>query len=87
MMHTLWNFQLLLVSPSIRSNRDHFLQADLSGTYVIVLLSFPLRPNVFDRATSGLHCRWHYWDSPGVQPLSKPVGNRRKNVASVVSYG
>lgn len=28
MMHTLWNFQLLLVSPSIRSNCDHFLQAD-----------------------------------------------------------
>jgi hypothetical protein len=28
MMHTLWNFQLLLVSPSTRSNRDHFLQAD-----------------------------------------------------------
>jgi hypothetical protein len=28
MMHTLWNFRLLLVSPSIRSNRDHFLQAD-----------------------------------------------------------
>ena len=28
MMHTLWNFQLLLVSPSIRSNRDHCLQAD-----------------------------------------------------------
>ncbi len=31
MMHTLWNFQLLLVSPSIRSNRDHFLQADYTG--------------------------------------------------------
>ncbi len=28
MMHTLWNFQSLLASPSIRSNRDHFLQAD-----------------------------------------------------------
>jgi hypothetical protein len=31
MMHTLWNFRLLLVSPSIGSNRDHFLQADLWG--------------------------------------------------------
>ncbi len=30
MMHTLWNSQLLLVSPTIRSNRDHFLQADLN---------------------------------------------------------
>ncbi len=55
MMHTLWNFQLLL--------------AELIRTYVIVLLSFPLRPNVFDRATSGLHCRWHYWDYQGPTPL------------------
>ena len=29
MMHTLWNFQLLLISPSIRSNGE-FLQADLN---------------------------------------------------------
>ena len=34
MMHALWNFQLLLASPSISSNRDHFLQA---------ALSFPIR--------------------------------------------
>src|SRR5258708_18628108 len=82
MMHSLWNFQLLLVSPSIRSNRDHFLQADLSGTYVIVLLSFPLRPNVFDRATSGLHCRWHYWDSPGFNPYRNQLetGGRMSQV-------
>jgi len=29
MMHTLWNFRLLLVSPSIGSNHHHFVQADL----------------------------------------------------------
>ena len=28
MMHTLWNFQLLLASPPIRSNRDHFQHDD-----------------------------------------------------------
>src|SRR5271155_1463954 len=31
MMHILWKLQLLLVSPSVRSNRDHFLQADFAG--------------------------------------------------------
>ena len=30
MMRTFWNCRLLLVSSPIRSNRDHFLQADLS---------------------------------------------------------
>ena len=49
MMHTLWNFQLLLVSPSIRSNRDHFLQADfslLTGSEKMVFYRRTARPGV-----------------------------------------
>src|SRR5580704_2063657 len=53
MMHTLWNFQLLLVSPTIRSNRDRFLQANLkvlTGTHVLIKMTPTMNHHLPPRA-------------------------------------